>query len=281
MTSAQPAPSHDRAPLDPARLTVPSWVTRLEIVAESASTNADLLARADAEPSGSVLVAEFQSAGRGRLDRMWVSPPRAGLTVSVLVRPTPAPTAWGWLPLLAGVALVEAVEAVEAVETVRAAGAEVVEPPVAALKWPNDLLLNGRKAAGILVQAAGTAAVIGMGINVSTTAEELPADAVSFALAAGALPDRTQLLGALLDRLGHWLEKWSRADADAETSGLAAAYRDRCATIGSDVVVHRPDGELRGRAVAVDRAGRLVVDGPSGPTALSAGDVTHVRPVAG
>src|SRR5215467_7750811 len=130
-----------RAPLDAAALSAgldAPW-TRLTVVEETESTNADLLRAAESTPEGTVLVAEHQTAGRGRLDRAWTSPPRSGLTFSVLVRPGTPLATWGWLPLLTGVAVCDAVNAT---------GVD------AALKWPNDLLVGaqGRKAAGILVQ---------------------------------------------------------------------------------------------------------------------------------
>ena len=129
---------------------------------ETSSTNADLLATARERADRQVLVAEQQTSGRGRLDRVWTSPPRAGLLFSMLVRPRAPIAEWGWLPLLTGVALAEAVQDVAGL--------------ACALKWPNDLLLGEqrRKAAGILVQSTEDAVVIGIGLNVSTTLDELP-----------------------------------------------------------------------------------------------------------
>src|SRR5262249_5320177 len=146
---------------------------RVEVVEEIASTNTDLLAASGA-PDRSVLAAEHQTAGRGRFDRSWTSPPRAGLTFSVLLRPAvPAPL-WGWLPLLAGLALRGALPATAHVPT--------------SLKWPNDLLAtqDGRKLAGILVQTSGDAVVVGMGVNVDTTADELPDGAATSLALCGA-----------------------------------------------------------------------------------------------
>jgi BirA family biotin operon repressor/biotin-[acetyl-CoA-carboxylase] ligase len=218
-------------------------------------------------PHGSVLVAEYQVAGRGRLDRAWVSPPRAGLTFSLLLRPAEPVATWGWLPLLAGVALREAV-------------AEVAGLP-SALKWPNDLLLGSppRKAAGILAQAGGGAVVVGIGLNVSSTAAELPIDAAtSLALAGGASTDRTALLIAVLARIDEHYLRWSRHSGDAEASGLAAAYRGACATLGQQVEVNALDSSvLRGVAVGVDSLGRLRVAAGGAETLVAAGDVRHLR----
>jgi BirA family biotin operon repressor/biotin-[acetyl-CoA-carboxylase] ligase len=242
------------------------WV-RITVEDEIGSTNAVLAADLDAPP-GSVLVAEHQTAGRGRLARTWSSPPRAGLTFSVLVRPAPATTRWGWLPLLTGVALREAIE--------DAAGV------TCRLKWPNDLLAaDGRKLAGILAQTRpDAAAVVGVGLNVDTTAEELSGtDGTSLALCGAAPLDRTALLVGVLRELDEWLTRWQRADGDAERSGLDAAYRRASATLGAAVRVTGVDGTaLVGCAVDLDADGRLVVDTPAGRRTVSAGDVEHVRP---
>jgi BirA family biotin operon repressor/biotin-[acetyl-CoA-carboxylase] ligase len=233
--------------------------TAVEVREQTGSTNADLVVAARAgAPEGLVLVAEHQRAGRGRGGRSWESPPRAGLTFSALLRPGVPPARWGWLPLLAGVALVEAV------------GVE------AALKWPNDLLVAGRKCAGILVEAAGTAAVVGIGVNVSQTAAELPEGATSLAL-AGAATERESLLRALLGAIEHWYAVWRVAGGDPDRCGLRDAYRRHCATLGSAVRVILPGGaELTGEAADVDPDGRLLV----GSRLVAAGDVVHVRACA-
>lgn len=259
-----------RAPLDRAGLAgqLPSgW--QLEVVAETGSTNADLLAAAGrGAPDRSALVAELQTSGRGRLDRGWQSPAGAGLTVSVLLRP-PVPTAhWGWLPLIAGLALS------------RSLGEQ------ARLKWPNDLVMGPEQAkvAGILGETGGAAAVLGIGLNVSTTAAELPVPtASSLALQGYSTLDRGRLLIDLLAGLDAELARWYAADGDAARAGLADDYRARCVTLGSDVRVELPGGgSERGRAEAVDDAGRLLVRPDGGePIVVAAGDVTHIRPVGG
>lgn len=241
---------------------------QLQVVDETGSTNADLLAAAvQGAPARTALVAELQTQGRGRLDRSWVSPAGAGLTVSVLYRPAAPPSSWGWLPLLAGLALAGAIE-------------DRLAPR---LKWPNDVVLGPRelKVAGILAQSSGGAAVIGMGTNVSNTAEELPVPgATSLALAGGSAPDRASLLIALLSGLDRELARWEAARGDAAAAGLAADYRARCATIGSEVRVELAGRSVSGLAVAVDDDGRLLVRPAAGgePLPVSAGDVTHVRP---
>jgi BirA family biotin operon repressor/biotin-[acetyl-CoA-carboxylase] ligase len=247
----------------------PAWTT-VEVYAEAASTNAVVSARAgEGAPEGLVVVADHQTAGRGRLDRSWVTPPGAALTFSVLLRPQVADHRWPWLPLLAGVAVVEAVE-------------DAGGPPCV-LKWPNDLLYDGRKLAGLLVERVetptGPAAVLGIGLNVSTTDEELPvAGAASLAGVGWPGLDRALLLVQLLDSLGRRLRRWGRDDGDPQ-GGLMEAYLARCETVGRQVRVHLPSGsQLVGTAVGIAENGGLVVDHGSGQVTVSAGDVVHVRP---
>jgi BirA family biotin operon repressor/biotin-[acetyl-CoA-carboxylase] ligase len=237
----------------------------MRVVDETESTNADLLGAPESTPDGTVLVAEHQTAGRGRLDRTWTSPPRSGLTFSVLVRPGTPRTTWGWLPLLAGVALCDAVAA---------AGVDAV------LKWPNDLLLGTeqRKAAGILGQVAGEAAVIGIGLNVSTTAGELPVPAAASLATEGSEVERSALLATILFQLGYQYLRWRDARGNAEASGLATDYHERCATLGQNVTVTTADGAvLRGLATGIDRDGRLRVTADGREHVVAAGDVEHVR----
>jgi BirA family biotin operon repressor/biotin-[acetyl-CoA-carboxylase] ligase len=237
----------------------------VRVLDSAPSTNAVVAAEA-ASAEGLVVVAEHQTAGRGRLDRMWVSPPRAGLTFSVLLRPRVADNRWSWLPLVIGVAVAEAVEEMSGVGV--------------GLKWPNDLLVDGRKVGGILLERHDSAAVVGVGINVTSTADELPGpEATSLLLADAAVTDRESLLRAALRSISRRYAQWSGADdAAGLASGLASAYTDRCETLGADVQVRFPDGStVVGRAERIDDAGRLVVVDETGEHALSAGDVFHVR----
>ena len=264
-------PGPDRPALDAAALTaaLPSdgrlW-RAIEVVQEIGSTNAELVARAaDGEPQGLVLVAEHQRAGRGRLDRSWTSPPRAGLTVSVLLRPDVPAARRGWLPLLAGVALAEAVADVPGVR--------------ASLKWPNDLLAaDGAKLAGILAEVASGAVVVGVGLNVSTRADELPEGGTSLALAAGAPVDRAEVLIRFLRGFERRYLAWVQALGDPIGTGLARDYLAWSSTVGTTVVVTLPDGStVDGVAEAVDWDGRLVVRTAAGRLELASGDVRHVR----
>ncbi len=250
--------------------------TALDVVAETGSTNAELAGAARAGAGDrTVLVAEHQTAGRGRAGRGWTAPPRSGLALSVLLRPQPVPQSrWGWLPLLAGVALGEVVA--ELCE-VGAGGVEV------ALKWPNDLLLGPqrRKAAGVLAEVCGDAVVLGIGCNVNLQAHELPVpQATSLAIEGSGCTDRDVLLRELLRRLDVLERNWRDARGDALASGLRDAYRRCCGTLGQQVRVELPAGQqLSGIATDVDAEGRLVIDDAGARQVLSAGDVTHLRPV--
>ncbi|MEH3033029.1 MAG: biotin--[acetyl-CoA-carboxylase] ligase [Aeromicrobium erythreum] len=258
-----------RAPLDVDRLTAQvvapgsTW-TQVEALASVPSTNDHAAQRArEGAPHGLVVTTEDQTAGRGRLDRGFVTRPGANLVVSVVLRPDVPLRRWVWLPLLTGLAVRD---------TVVAAG---VEPT---LKWPNDVLVGGRKICGILLERvetpAGGAAVLGIGLNVSLREDELPVPtATSLVIEGARTTDRTELLVDLLGHLDGWLGRWSAAEDP--TPELARAYRSACSTVGQQVRVELPDGTaLTGRADDVDSDGRLVVDGRP----LSAGDVTHVRP---
>ncbi|WUD73521.1 biotin--[acetyl-CoA-carboxylase] ligase [Streptomyces sp. NBC_00510] len=268
----------ERPPLKAAALrraivTPDSLWTDLDVVDSTGSTNSDLGARArEGAAEGAVLVAEEQSAGRGRLDRQWQAPARSGLFFSVLLRPTSVPPRrWGWLPLLAGVATATAVARTAGVDT--------------GLKWPNDVLVTvdgeERKTGGILAERVGDdAVVIGIGLNVTLREEELPVPAAGSLMLAGAkVTDRDPLLRAVLRSVADWYGEWLRADGDPAGSRLQQAYAAGCVTLGRTVRAELPGGgEVGGRAVAVDDDGRLVVATGEGERAVAAGDVVHVRP---
>uniref|UniRef100_UPI002FDBCE18 biotin--[acetyl-CoA-carboxylase] ligase n=1 Tax=Streptomyces sp. IBSBF 3136 TaxID=2903524 RepID=UPI002FDBCE18 len=227
----------------------------VELVQRTGSTNSDLVAKAVAGTvgEGAVLVAEEQTAGRGRLDRQWTAPARSGLFFSVLLRPVEVPVArWGWLPLLTGVAVATGLS--------RAAGVDT------ALKWPNDLLVKvggeERKAGGILAERAGDGGVVvGVGLNVSLRASELPVPtAGSLALAGAVTTDRDPLLRAVLRSLEEWYGRWRDAGGDPARSGLQETYAAGCATLGRAVRAELPgERSIVGEAVAVDGDGRLVI----------------------
>lgn len=268
---------YDSDPLDADRLRTlllgpgALW-TGLDVVERTGSTNADLAVAARAgAPEGTVLLTEDQSAGRGRLSRSWTAPPGSSIALSVLVRPVPT-SRWTWLPLLAGLAVTESLR--------RATGVQAM------LKWPNDVLVGDRKICGILaervegprsVQGAGhPACVIGIGINVDLTEEQLPVPwATSLALVGATTRNKTSIATTVLRALELLYRQWQESVDDV---ALAQAYVSRCATIGRQVrVVLGQDRTVTGRAEAVDADGRLVVATDSGRQTFSAGDVIHLR----
>lgn len=258
---------HNRPPIDPAAAVSAAGRWRVEVLAESTSSNAEVARRFRAgEQEGLVVVAEHQSAGRGRMGREWVAPRRSSLTVSFLLVPDGVPAdRWPWLPLLAGVAAAGAVR--------RTTGVEVQ------LKWPNDVLIEGLKVGGILLERVEregvAAAVVGIGINCAQSAAELPVpEATSLAIATGAAVDRSALLAATIEELAGRYDEWCSG------GDLRPAYLELCATPGQQVHVAVPGGDLVGAAVDVDAHGRLVVRTADGEQRLGVGDVVHVRPAA-
>ena len=256
-------PLAPRPPLDADRLAALPGPWRIEVVDATPSTNGVVSKRAgDGEAAGLVVTTEHQTAGRGRLGRVWETPRGVALTFSVLLRPEIPVTQWTWLPLLTGYA-------------VQAALADRV--PEISLKWPNDVMIEERKLAGILVERIetpdGPAAVIGVGINVNQTIDDVPvALATSLALELGESFDRTDLLVHVLGSLHGLMPLLETPEA------LRAAYLDACSTIGREVDVHLPGGEVRrGEAIGIDGDGALVVSSAEGALSVGAGDVIHVR----
>jgi BirA family biotin operon repressor/biotin-[acetyl-CoA-carboxylase] ligase len=260
------------------RAALPTFFSPLEIVERVPTTMARAaeLAAAGA-PAGAIVVAEEQTEGRGRLGRSWVAPPGTGLLVSVLLRP-PLRAADLWqVTSLAGVALVDAIGDV--------AKDRPVQPRIG-LKWPNDLLLDGRKAAGLLAEAGTVGGrlawvALGMGVNVSHSREDFPPEvadrSTSVALATGAPVDRAELLGAW----GRRFEEGYRRLLAGEGPALLAAYRDRLETLGQQVRADRLAGEpLVGTAVELTDGGRLVILTASGARVeVATADVQHLRPL--
>ena len=245
-----------------------SVASELRVLASSPSTNSDLLALAadPGIPSFTALLTLDQTAGRGRLDRSWVAPAGTALALSVLVRDAMRHPLGPWLPLLAGLLLAEAVDD--------------VLPGRVAIKWPNDLLIDGRKVCGILIEVApnGRDAVVGSGLNLTQTAQQLPVEtATSLALEGADIDgdDVDRIVAGYLGRLRTELET-AHTSVD-EVRGHVVA---RCSTIGQRVRVALGDGSmLTGVATGLDAVGRLEVRADSGDTvAVAVGDVTHVRP---
>jgi BirA family biotin operon repressor/biotin-[acetyl-CoA-carboxylase] ligase len=290
-------PVEGAPPLTASRREVPL----LEWRDSAGSTNTELvrLAVEPGLPTFTTLVTADQSAGRGRLDRVWIAPAGTALAVSVLVRAEassgrsiPA-QGLGWLALAAGTAMFDAVSA-------------VLPPGVrVGIKWPNDVQLDGRKVCGILselvppsAESPGVAVVIGAGLNVTMSADQLPVPTATSLVLEGAglaaadpadpaAPARPADPAGLFDRvLAAYLHSLTaivtalwRSDGDADRSGLRAAVIERCTTIGREVRVELPGGaELLGRAIGIDDVGRLQVrDEAYQVTAVAAGDIVHLR----
>lgn len=260
---------NNRAPLDVAGirhdLVGPDRPLRhVDVVESTGSTNADLLARRDI--AGTVLVAEYQSAGRGRHGRSWTAPARSQIALSLGVDISGLPaTAWGWLPLLTGVAAADAVESTTGISP--------------GLKWPNDIQVGDGKLGGILAEMASPApvVVVGLGLNVSMTAEEAPdARATSLLMLGSTMLDRSALLGSILAEWTARIDRWRITGG--KDSSLAADYRRRSVTLGRRVRALLPgDREITGTATDIDELGQLVIDTDGQTVAVSAGDITHLH----
>lgn len=234
--------------------------TAVNCVATTGSTNADLAAAAGTgAPSGTVLVADHQSAGRGRFDRRWEAPPGSSVAISVLLRPGEmALERWLWLPLVTGVAVAEGLHAGSNID--------------ATVKWPNDVLIEGRKVCGILAERVDDAAVIGMGINTSLSADELPVPTATSLALEGSKASATEVVLGVLTALEESYRRW------VEGGDLRAWFGQRCSTIGRQVRVQQSqEVSIDGLAIGVDTWGRLVVRTPVGNRAFAAGDVLHLR----
>ncbi|MFA5919250.1 MAG: biotin--[acetyl-CoA-carboxylase] ligase, partial [Candidatus Nanopelagicaceae bacterium] len=209
------------------------------------STQTDLTAavRKNEVRHGEVLVTEFQSAGRGRLDRSFVAQPGTALLFSFYITPDAANIELGWIPLLAGQALCKSMEDVLVITS-------SMKP---LLKWPNDILISDRKVGGILSERIdsedGPGVVVGIGINFFATREELPvSNATSLSLEGFTGTSRADLLVSFLKNMSAYLERWDRGDLF-----LIQEYIDRSATIGKEVSIELPSGD-RIESVAVSVA---------------------------
>jgi BirA family biotin operon repressor/biotin-[acetyl-CoA-carboxylase] ligase len=266
-----------------------SLVSRLDFVETTGSTNADLIARAEALPDISVLVADYQSAGKGRAGRDWVAPAGSSLFVSVLVKPgsSVSPSSFSWLPLMAGLSMQRSVA-----ELLSGSNHSV------GLKWPNDVLVGTKKISGVLSELVPdlSGVVIGAGLNLTQTAAELPIEsATSVSIEAGQLADQVTSIHeavaehfALRDRalelyLGQFTSLYAsfkKAGGNAVASGLRNEVIEACVSIGLPVRVILPgDTERFGKAVGIDDTGRLIVqpDDSTEVFSVAAGDIVHLR----
>jgi BirA family biotin operon repressor/biotin-[acetyl-CoA-carboxylase] ligase len=245
-------------------------VSQLKIVETTGSTNTDLVAQGAQLPDLSVLVTDFQSAGKGRAGRDWQAPAKSSLFASVLLKPTSfGPTSFSWLPLMAGLAIS------------RAAHRFGVEQ--AAVKWPNDVLVGDRKLSGVLSELLSnlSGVVIGSGVNLTQSQSELPiAAATSMAIEAHSQVGRDDFLQAYLEELVSLYHDFETAAGDPNQSGLRQSVIENCSSIGREVRVILPgDKEEFGRAIDIDDTGRLIVDlgDQKGKLAVAAADIVHLR----
>jgi BirA family biotin operon repressor/biotin-[acetyl-CoA-carboxylase] ligase len=246
-------------------------VPRLEWRDAAASTNSELVALATADPGAwpawSLLVTDTQTAGRGRLGRSWTAPPGSSLAISVLLRPRIPTDRYGWLSLTAGTAMARSLQALGV---------------AAAVKWPNDVLIGGRKVCGLLAEAlaGGEGAVLGAGLNHRLAAGELPVPTATSLAIEGGPTDPDLLIAGWLEQLRPLVTAFERAEGDPVASGLRDAVVAACETIGRHVRVSLPDGSVVvGTATGIDEDGRIEVatDRIGKSTAIATGDVEHLR----
>jgi BirA family biotin operon repressor/biotin-[acetyl-CoA-carboxylase] ligase len=249
-----------RAPLDPKRITEEiSQYWRVSVVDITESTQVDLLQLVSSNQALSkrVIVSEFQSAGRGRLDRNFEAAPMSALTFSMYIEPKVDKSEWSFLTLLTALSVREAIGFLESETRID-------------IKWPNDLLINEKKCAGIIAQATDKGVVIGIGLNVGMNQSEIPVPtATSLAIEGSSELDRNLILGAILNHFEVNLQIWELGKS------FIAEYREASVTIGADVEVTLPGGKvIKSKATGVSDAGELLLE--SGE-AVTVGDVVHLR----
>jgi BirA family biotin operon repressor/biotin-[acetyl-CoA-carboxylase] ligase len=249
-----------RTPLDEAEINskiTPYW--RVSVVELTGSTQNDLLQLVESKNAldGQVIVTEYQSNGRGRLDRTFEAPAQSALLFSFYIKPRKQRSEWGFIPLIAGLSLVRAITTIDTAMNV-------------SLKWPNDLLINEKKCAGIIAQTSQEGIVVGIGLNVSMTSNELPVpNATSLAIEGSTITDRNLLLSQILNTFAELFEAWE------EGSELLNEYANASSTIGKKVRIDLPGGENIEATVAhISHSGELVLDNGRH---VSAGDVIHLR----
>jgi BirA family biotin operon repressor/biotin-[acetyl-CoA-carboxylase] ligase len=264
-----------------ARAAVEAAGATMTVLPTTGSTNADLLREAPDLASGSVVVTLDQTAGRGRLDRSWVAPAGETLAASVLVRADLDPRDRGWLPLVAGAAVRDAVvDALAGIDADADADADTARRVL--VKWPNDVLVDGRKVSGVLCQvAADGSVVVGVGVNLTIPVADLPTPTATSLLVAGATGPATTLADTVLTGLWTGLREAvaglvaGGAAADAVRSHIRAV----CGTVGQRVRLELPDGStVEADATGVDDDGRITIRDRTGASrGVAVGDVTHLR----
>lgn len=249
-----------RTPLDEVEINskiTPYW--RVSVVELTGSTQNDLLQLVESNNAldGQVIVTEYQSSGRGRLDRTFEAPAQSALLFSFYIKPRKQRTEWGFIPLIAGLSLVRAITTIDTVMNV-------------SLKWPNDLIINEKKCAGIIAQTTTEGIVLGIGLNVSMRSDELPVpSATSLTIAGSKISDRNLLLSQILNIFADLFEAWE------DGFDLLNEYSDVSSTLGKKVRVELPGGEhLQATVARISSTGELVLDDGRH---VSAGDVIHLR----
>jgi len=260
--------------------------SRLEWRESAGSTNLELIQLAGIEqlPNFTVYATANQVAGRGRSGRVWETPANSALAISVLLHPPMSSPAdlgkLGWLPLIAGLAMSRTVASVLGTNS----GNASVPSPKVGLKWPNDVLVNEHKICGVLTELVGNSVVIGAGINLTQTQEQLPIPtATSLSLQGALLPTALAesfdlVLSTYLQNLSELYNRFINLGLDAVASGVRQQIIDGCITLGREVRAELPDGtSVLGRAATIDDTGRLVLDVNGQVMPLSAADIVHLR----
>jgi BirA family biotin operon repressor/biotin-[acetyl-CoA-carboxylase] ligase len=229
------------------------------VVEVTGSTQDDLYQLASSESAipKTILASEYQTNGRGRLDRNFEAAPHSALTFSIYIEPKVDKSEWSFLTLLAGLSVHEALHALDPQTEI-------------GIKWPNDLLIGEKKFVGMIAQATDKGVVLGIGINVGMSKEELPvANATSLAIEGFSILDRNTLLATIINHFEINLEMWEHDQS------FLAEYRSASVTIGKDVEVTLPGGEvLKSRAIDISNAGGLMLENGS---EVTVGDVVHLR----
>ena len=246
----------------------------LHVLVKTPSTNLVGLSLADSgEPHGSVILAEHQTAGKGRLDRSWISPPNKNIYCSVILKKPGLQEHLSWVPLVTGLAIAEAIQ--------------MNHSTTLSLKWPNDLLVRDKKLGGILCQGTirkgdASALVVGFGINVNSTSEDFPPElhniSTSLYQESGRFCNRNSLLSSILNNL----EKWYKQLAMHELDVIHSAYSASCSTLGTDVCCTLTEShDVNGRAIEIGKDGSLQIApfeaGAKKNIILHSADITHIR----
>jgi len=228
------------------------------VVDLTTSTQSDLvdLVNSNSAKTGDVIATEFQSGGRGRLDRTFEAPPGSALLFSLYLAPKRVRSNWGFISHLAALSMQQVISR--------------DLPSQVWLKWPNDILISEAKVAGLLAQATDNGVIIGIGVNVAMTTEELPIDtATSLAITGSNNLDRNLILGSFLNRFESNFKEWDNG------GDFVASYSEVCATLGRQVQVEVIGRENRtGLALSINSLGALLLaDGFE----VNVGDLVHLR----